>query len=119
MELIYEIWGKYAKKVTSPSVKNALKNAKLSLNDETLLITVGTGISENNIRQESDLPHFIRQECNYSSLLIAYKVDNDLAPKTEKVETKKVSTKKEIWEQMKKENPLVDQLRETLDLKPD
>lgn len=120
IEQIKAAWQDYAKDVTSPSARLALKNAVLTLKDEkTLLITVGTGITENNIRQEKDLPQHIRTLCKYPALFIEYKIDATLAPKTERPEVKKPVTQKEIWQNMVKQNPLVDELRKTLGLRPD
>ena len=117
---IKESWADYLKGVTSPSAKIALKNAILSLKSkDTLVITVGTSISEKNLRQEKNLPDHIRKYCKYPPLLIEYNVDIELAPKIEKPEMLKPVTQKEIWQNMVQQNPLVDKLREALDLKPD
>ncbi|MGK0389649.1 MAG: DNA polymerase-3 subunit gamma/tau [Maribacter sp.] len=117
---IKESWADYLKSVTSPSGKIALKNAILSLKDEnTLVITIGTSISEKNLRQEKNLPDHIRKYCKYPPLLIEYKVNIELAPKIDKPEVQKAVTQKEIWQNMVQQNPLVDKLREALDLKPD
>lgn len=113
-------WADYAKDLTSPSAKIALKNAVLRLKDEkTLVVTVGTSIAEKNIRQERNLPDHVRKYCKYPPLLIEYHVNPELAPKIEKPEVKKPISQREIWQQMVKQNPLVDKLREALDLKPD
>ncbi len=120
LDILNEAWGKYIGTVTSPSARLALKNAILSKkNEQTLLITIGTGIAENNIRQESNLPDHLRDYCKYPHLMIEYRVNPDLAPKTEKPEVKKPISQREIWQQMVQQNPLVDKLRETLDLRPD
>ncbi len=119
VEQIQEAWMKFAEKVQSPSSKNSLKQAELKMEGNMLVVSVGTGITENNIRQESNLPNFIRKECNFPGLMMKFNINPELAPKIEKIEAKKPISQKEIWQEMVKQNPLVDKLRETLDLKPD
>ncbi len=119
LESVREIWLKYAEQVQSPSNRTAIKNAVLDMEENMLVVSVGTSISENNIRQENRLPEFIRKECRFPALMMKFQVNPDLAPKNEKIEVKRPVSKKEIWQAMVEQNPLVDKLRETLDLKPD
>ncbi len=119
IEQLQEVWNEFAGTVQSPSGRNALKFAVLSIEGNMLNVSVGTGISENNIRQESGLAEYIRKACHFPDLMMKFTINPALAPKIEKPDVKKPVSKKEIWQAMVEQNPLVDTLRTTLDLKPD
>ncbi len=114
---IQTAWDNYTETRESNFSKNLLKNTALRLDGHVITAIVTSKMSESGLRDERDLMAYIRQEIGMPKLILQIKVDESKAPKIDPVA--KPLSKKEIYEQMVQQNPLVDKLRVTLDLTGD
>ncbi len=119
LESIHEIWESYTTNTKSKSLKAALKLAHKALDNRTLIIQVPNGLNRNMILQESDLIERIRNELGMEDLIFDIRVNKEMFPDYEELETKKVLSNKEKYIMMRNINPLIDDLRHTFDLKVD
>ena len=117
-KILQESWDSFTKQVKSPSVKVVFQKAILKVKDEcTIEIEVGSQMAKGMVQQEKELIPFLRKCIPIPNLAMEITIDpqkvKDLLP------TKKLLSTKEIYELMRKKNPMVHELRLRLDLKPD
>ncbi|HFB99567.1 MAG TPA: DNA polymerase III subunit gamma/tau, partial [Phaeodactylibacter sp.] len=119
-ENLEKVWKDYYEAVTSPSAKNILKNATLSIvNEDLILVTVGSIMAQNTVQLEYDLMSFIRKKLTHPKLMMETKVDTSKLPIDPTPKPLKLSTPKEKYEKLIELNPLVTTLIQRFDLKVD
>ena len=119
-ENLEEVWLSYCAAVTSPSVKNVLKNAVLSILDEDkILITIGSTMAKGMVQQEYELMSFLRKELQHDKLIMEVAIDSSKMPVDTKPKPVKISTPRDKYDKLVEINPLVDELRIRFDLKMD
>ena len=115
-----KVWLEYSETVTSPSVKSVLRNAETTIvNEDNILITVGSTMAKGMIQQEYSLMNFIRKGLNHNKLIMEVKIDPSKITVEDKPKPKKLTTPKDKYDKMMEINPLVDELRKRFDLKID
>jgi DNA polymerase-3 subunit gamma/tau len=119
LEEFQEVWTEYAKNIKSPSVRTTISNAEIELKDETIRVTVGSTMAKEMVQQETELMQFIRDQLGRQELIMEVLIDPEKLPDEAKVKPKKLFSTKEKYDQMLKENPLIDEMRKRFDLKPD
>ncbi len=110
-------WKKYIDQLDRESVKNVLRNIELMFEDTEIQATVFSSLSENTLRQETELMDFLRKELACSDLTLAIKIDKSKAPPPPK--RKEILSPKQIYLKMGETNPLLHDLRKRLDLRPE
>jgi DNA polymerase III subunit gamma/tau len=118
-EEFQKVWNEYAKNIKSPSVRTTISNAEFELKDESIKVTVGSTMAKEMVQQEAELMQFIRDQLGRQELIMEVLIDPDKLPDEAKVKPKKLFSTKEKYDQMLKENPLIDEMRKRFDLKPD
>lgn len=119
IDRLQEVWNTYIESVSSPSVRNVLKNARLELDEKRIKVSTGTNMSKSTIQQENELMDFIRKKLERPKLALEIVIDPSMKPEVVKPKVKKFLLPKEKFEKMKEINPLVDELRKRFNLKPD
>lgn len=114
LEDVIDCWSAYAQSVDSPSLKNTLINAELTLEELEIKVLVGSTMKQNLIQQDPSLMEFLKKELNNSLLTLSCTVDPNKKPET--LEKPKQMTPKEIYDQMKQENEMVEEMRKRFDL---
>lgn len=118
-ESIMEIWNSYAQNDASLTVKNALKQVKVSYTEEAgLNVTTGSNVTRNLILKELDLMEKIRTTLGAPDLKLAITIDDTLSANKVKP-TKKPLSYKEKYQKLVEKNPLIKDLKDRFDLKID
>ncbi len=113
-------WKEYYEAITSPSVKSVFRNAEVSIIDEDkILITVGSTMAKGMVQQEYELMSFIREKLHHDKLILDIKIDTSKIPVDNTPKPKKLSTPKEKYDKMLEINPKVEELIKRFDLKID
>ena len=112
-----EAWSAYSNKITSPSLRNTLKNATIKVAQKNIEVTVGSGLAKEMLQQEGLLIHYLREELSCKGLTMEILVDQSKTPELPK--KPKILTTKEKFDKMRQKNPMVDEMRKRFDLKPD
>lgn len=112
-----EAWSAYIESIDKDSVRTILKGASVSLEGEEVTTVVGSALAESIIRQETGLMEFLRNQLHVPLLSLNLKLDpsrSNAAPAKPKVLS--VFDK---FRAMKEINPLVEEMRQRFDLKPE
>lgn len=117
LEKIQEAWQAYLNEETKDSVRIMLQHATLELNDLEMIVTLGTSLAENTLRQESGLMDFIRKKIGRKDIILSIKVNKENAPEPPK--RQKPLTSKEKYLKMRELNPSVTTLQKRFGLRPD
>ena len=117
LEELNEVWQAFLEGETQDSVRVMLQYAVLSLEDKEMVVTVGSNLAENTLKQEFGLMDFIRGKLGVKDLMLKIKVDKDKAPEPPK--RQKPLTSKEKFLKMRELNPVVSSLQKRFDLRPD
>lgn len=113
-------WEIYASKVDSPSLRQAMTNAVLSIEDKMLIATVGMDLQKGLIQQEgARLGDFLRQHLQDPALKVRVDVDKSKAPETTVPKPARPMTPTERLERMKEQNPVVAALMQRFELRVD
>ena len=108
---VLSIWQSYADNQESQTVCNILKTTELSVQNSKIVATVGSNISKSVILQETALIDQLRNTLKVPKLTIEIKIDGSKV-----VARPKVLTVREKYEEMVKENPLLEEFRKTFHL---
>jgi DNA polymerase-3 subunit gamma/tau len=109
-----EAWAAYIESIDKDSVKTILRGAEIDINPEQVMVTVGSSLAENTVRQESMLMDFLRKQLHAPLLALSIKLDpsrSNAAP----AKPKRL-TDSEKYHAMRAVNPLVDEVRKRFDL---
>lgn len=112
-------WEQFGESVHSPSLKATLKKAELEIDNHQITVVVGSTIAKELIQQENNLMPYIREKLQRDDLTMTLRIDHSKMPAESIIKPKKLLSVKEKYDLMKEQNPLIDQLRERFDLKPD
>ena len=115
LEKLQAAWDIY--KGSTTHLKVVKDAAVLSLEEEKILVKVGSKLAQNALLQEIPMVEFLRKELKNKNLTWAIEIDETLAPK--KPEKPKVLTTKEKFAQMVEVNPNIKRAITLFDLKPE
>ncbi len=115
IEKLTEDWQAYAAKVTSNVVRITMQQAGLALDGETITVTVGSKRSEGHIREEYELMPYLRKQLNNKKIVMQYAIDPARSIAKKAPEKPKILTPKEKFNQMKEQNPLVEEIYKRFD----
>lgn len=118
-EALEKYWDQYVEEeCDQDSVRTILKAAKLTVeNSHHILVTVGSVLAENTLRQERLLMDYLRGQFKDNALTMGIEVDRKLAPEMPK--RQRPLTPKEKFLKMRKQNPALGELQKRFDLRPD
>lgn len=118
IEDIQAAWNAYIEQLDKDMIKGIFRNAKIDLQDHTLIIRVGSGLAESAIREELSLMDFIRKQVGRNDLIMQIKKDESLVQKAAP-KPKKMLNAKEKYILMNETNPKVRELIDRFGLRPD
>lgn len=118
IEDIHVAWTAYIEQLDKDMIKGIFRNAKIDLEEHTLIIRVGSGLAESAIREELSLMDFIRKQVGNSELIMQIKKDESLVQKAAP-KPKKMLNAKEKFILMNETNPKVRELIDRFGLRPD
>jgi len=119
IETFEQAWREFLNTVEVPTLKAVLSQVDLVLDQTKLLIKVGSTHAKNIIQLEQALLEKLRSSVSDKRLEIAIQIDPEKARLMEENQFKKPVTNKEKYEQMKQNNPMVDELIRALKLRID
>ena len=94
-------------------------NAALTrIEQNTIVVTVGTTLAKEIILQEKEIIQHIRNYFKKLDLMIEIEIDTSLAPELKPAKAKPLSAK-EKYDKLVSENPAMDELRKRLHLRLD
>jgi len=115
-------WESFTATLESPTTRMSFERAELSVEGLHINAKVGSPMSKSMIQEESGFMPFLRRELKNNKLVLNVDVDSTLAPSTEVKKEQggaKAFTVKDRYEAMREINPLIDELMERFDLKPE
>lgn len=118
LEDIQTAWTAFIEQLDKDTIKGIFRNAKIDLQEKTLVIKVGSGLAESAIREELSLMDFIRKQVGRSDLLMKILKDDSLVQKAAP-KPKKMLNAKEKFLLMNETNPKVRELIDRFGLRPD
>lgn len=118
-ENLQALWNKYAENHNSPSAQTALLRVIITLDKETINVTVPSDHYSNMILQEDALKEMLRKEMGAPELIINTIVDKEQFPDIEIEKPKVLMSSKEKYVFMAEKNPGLTKLVNTLGLKPE
>ena len=117
---VIDFWKNFAEGHDSPSMRQTMSEAIIEIKDEhTILIRVGNQTGKNRILNEMNLIEGLRGLMRIPNLVISIEIDADLDRTKEIAKPKKLLTNREKFEILSAKNPLINILRDKLDLIPD
>jgi DNA polymerase-3 subunit gamma/tau len=120
LPVVLEFWQAFAERHTSPSMRQTMADAILEVRNEyTLVIRTGSQTGKNRIVAESNLIDGLRSLVKRSDLTITVEIDADLDRSKEIIKPRKLLSSREKFEMLAAKNPLMQELRDRLDLIPD
>lgn len=118
LEDIQTAWTAFIEQLDKDTIKGIFRNAKIDLQEKTLIIKVGSGLAESAIREELSLMDFIRKQVGRSDLIMKIQKDDSLVQKAAP-KPKKMLNAKEKFLLMNEANPKVRELIDRFGLRPD
>ncbi len=113
------LWKQYAEASTSPTLRTNMTSSKIKVEEETISVLVTSAWGKQLILNESKLKDFLREKLRRPAVVLQVEVDPNHVVEEKTKAPKKVQTTTEIFENMRKVNPLVDEMRKRFELKPD
>ncbi|HUR31526.1 MAG TPA: DNA polymerase III subunit gamma/tau [Saprospiraceae bacterium] len=120
LPVVLDFWKTFAAGHDSPSMRQTMSEAIVEIKDEqTILIHIGNQTGKNRILNEMNLIEGLRSLVRIQNLQIAIDIDPELDRTKEIAKPKKLLTNREKFEILSAKNPLINKLRDKLDLIPD
>lgn len=117
---VVSLWNEYAEKHTSPSLRQTMQESILNVHHESQLeIKTGNQTGKNRILAETQLIEALRELARRPDFKMNVVIDPELDKSREIAKPKKLLSNKEKYEILASKNPLIQTLREKLDLIPD
>ncbi|MEP6648125.1 MAG: DNA polymerase III subunit gamma/tau [Saprospiraceae bacterium] len=120
LSLILDFWKDFAENHSSPSLRQTMSEAIIEIKGEqTIAIRTGNQTGKNRVLNETNLIEGLRGLVKLPDLHITIDIDPNLDRTKELIKPKKLLTNREKFEILSAKNPLINQLRDKLDLIPD
>ena len=117
---VLDFWKQFSEGHDSPSVRQTMSEAILEIRDDhTIGIRIGNQTGKNRILNEMNLIEGLRSLLRVPNLQIVIDIDADLDRSREIVKPKKLLSNREKFDILSAKNPLINDLRDKLDLIPD
>jgi len=118
IEKLKNAWKRYTESKEN-HVRTVLENTELSIEGHKIIMTVGSILAENTLRQEMGVMDFLRKELNFSDLIREIQIDEKMALANKLPKVQKPLTPKQKFQQMTEQNPLVKKVYDKFDLRLD
>jgi DNA polymerase-3 subunit gamma/tau len=116
-ENLLECWKNYIEKTTSPSVKSTLSHARPEVKDGIISIAVASQTARTRILEETALKEKIRSFFNQQTIELKVWMDTSMEGYKKTIKKpKKLLSNKEKYELLVRKNPLMVDLKNSLDL---
>lgn len=113
-------WKLYAESIDSRLARISLNNAELALKGKTLTATVGSLIDQNNLKAELlKVTDVLRSRLNDREVMVEIRLDENKAIAQAVNRPARPLSAREKLDKMREVNPLIDELIQKFDLKPD
>ncbi|MGB4850190.1 MAG: DNA polymerase III subunit gamma/tau [Saprospiraceae bacterium] len=120
LSVLLDFWKDFAENHSSPSLRQTMTEAIIEIKGEqTIVIRTGSQTGKNRILNETNLIDGLRSLVKLPDLHITIDIDPDLDRSKELIKPKKLLTNREKFEILSSKNPLINKLRDKLDLIPD
>ncbi|HZV70214.1 MAG TPA: DNA polymerase III subunit gamma/tau [Saprospiraceae bacterium] len=120
LSVILDFWKDFAENHSSPSLRQTMTEAIIEIKGEqTIAIRTGNQTGKNRLLNETNLIEGLRSLVKLQDLHISIDIDADLDRSKELIKPKKLLTNREKFEILSSKNPLINKLRDKLDLIPD
>lgn len=117
---LLDFWKNYMETHSSPSFKQSMMEAILEIKGENIIcIRTGHQTGKNRFTAESNLMDGLRALVRIPDLQIVIDIDPDLDKSRDIIKPKKLLSNREKFELLAAKNPLINDLRDKLDLIPD
>lgn len=117
---LLDFWKSYMETHSSPSFKQSMMEAILEIKGENIIsIRTGHQTGKNRFTAESNLMDGLRALVRIPDLQIVIDIDPDLDKSRDIIKPKKLLSNREKFELLAAKNPLINELRDKLDLIPD
>jgi DNA polymerase-3 subunit gamma/tau len=117
LETAQKAWNGYLETVQQMSTKSIMKPAEVMVRDGKIVVSVGSKLGVNTIRQEPDLMDYLRKELQNNSLEMSVEIDPEKALANQIDRKPKALSEKDKYDMMKEINPLIGEMRKRFDLK--
>ena len=120
LSVVLDFWKDFAENHSSPSLRQTMTEAIIEIKGEqTIAIRTGNQTGKNRLLNETNLIEGLRGLIKLPDLHIVIDIDPDLDRTKDLVKPKKLLTNREKFEILSAKNPLINNLRDKLDLIPD
>jgi len=120
IEPVQEFWKEFSENHSSQSLRHTLNDSILEIRGEkAIIIRTGNQTGKNRITAETNLLDGLRGLIRIPDLQIVVEIDPELDKSKELIKPKKLLTSREKFEILSAKNPLMQDLRDKLDLIPD
>lgn len=117
LETAQKAWNGYLETVKQMSTKSIMKPAEVMVEDGKIIVSVGSKLGVNTIRQEPDLMDYLRKELQNNTLELSVVIDPEKALANQIDRKPKALSEKDKYDMMKEINPLIGEMRKRFDLK--
>jgi hypothetical protein len=118
--MVQEFWKEFSDNHSSQSLRHTLNEAVVEIKGEkTIIIRTGNQTGKNRLTAETNLLDGLRSLIRIPDLQIVVEIDPELDKSKELIKPKKLLTSREKFEILSAKNPLMQELRDKLDLIPD
>ena len=116
-ENLESTWADYCATIESPSVRQMLIGAKLRLDEQTVHVEVASPMAKGAVQAERDLMMALRQGLGCREL--RWEITVDASQLKAAAKPKRPTSDRDKFIAMREVNPLLDEMRKRLDLRPD
>ncbi len=109
-------WNQLIAEQKSNSLRMFMSQAEITVTQQNIAIKVGSAMSREALRHDLKLDERIRMSFREENVIATIEVDNAMAEREEKSQTKRLYSGKEKWEMLVEANPKLAELKEKLEL---
>lgn len=118
-DTVKQFWEKTISEQTSNSLISYMRLAKLSITDQSILVSVGSILAKEAIRSELDIIDKLKNSFKDNQIKLIVEIDPELSTREEISKPKQLYSAKEKWDLLIAVNPLLEELKTKLELKID
>ena len=119
LENLLVAWRTYTEKIDTPLLKMTMSTYEPQIDDQSIVVKVGSTIARESILAEKQLLQSIRSYFHNREIVINVIIDESLIPPEEREKPKSLYTAKEKWDIMIAKNPALAELKSSLNLQVD
>ncbi|MFT4762522.1 MAG: DNA polymerase-3 subunit gamma/tau [Paraglaciecola sp.] len=117
LENAQKAWNGYLETVKQMSTKSIMKPAEVMVKDGKIIVSVGSKLGVNTIRQEPDLMDFMRKQLRNNVIELSVVIDAERSLANQVIRKPTALSEKDKYDMMKEINPLIVDMRKRFELK--